>query len=693
MIGKTTMRIATTLLLATAILAGNSLAEDQRVNITNAGFDPDVIRAAPGDTVTWLWLPFGGGASLSSGEPCTADGLFQFKLTGGMGGNPVGTWEVPVDFAYGVVPYFNNATCEDGMTASIRIIDVREVPGEYPTIQQAIDAADEYDMVSIAPGTYHETDLTFAIDNILLRGAVDSDGLPTVVIGPESGTTSSPSIMMIEDLDGIEIEGIHFTGSRAASGGGLNIVSASVSVENCHFTDNTASDGGGGLAFDGGDLSLVDCVFEDNTANSGGGASFVGGTVSVIDCRFEDNDAETGSGSNGAGGGFSFQTSDIVLTGSSVIDNSADGGGGGIIASSGTLTVSDSVISENEAVVGGGIYIVQATASLGSSRVCGNDPDQIVGSWTNEGGTLVGPDCGLIFVPQDFPTIQGAVDASLDGDVIVIAPGTYSGEPGEPTVRVNGKTLTITGASSPQSPPQVMIDGGGVAEAFRADESSGGDACSLVLQNLHFISGGLSLRSGTHVVTNCIVENAPGGAFFMNSQVTVTDCIFRGNYAAQFSGVILFANPIETHVTMVDCLIEENTASPGGTSGIYVALAKLTLDGCTVINNATDSSGLTGIRNEGSIPAELLNSTICGNTVGDVAGDQIVGLWTDQGGNTVSSACASDCPGDLNDDGAVNGGDLGLLLAAWGGPGGDINDDGVTDGGDLGLLLSYWGDC
>ena len=145
MIGKTTMRIATTLLLATAILAGNSLAEDQRVNITNAGFDPDVIRAAPGDSVTWRWLQFGGGVSLSSGEPCTADGLFQFKLTGGMGGNPVGTWEVPVDFAYDVVPYFNNATCEDGMTASIRIIDVREVPGEYPTIQQAIDAADEYD--------------------------------------------------------------------------------------------------------------------------------------------------------------------------------------------------------------------------------------------------------------------------------------------------------------------------------------------------------------------------------------------------------------------------------------------------------------------------------------------------------------------------------------------------------------------
>ena len=84
------MRIATASAVVITIIAGHSLAEDQRVNINNDGFDPDVVRAAPGDTVTWRWLPFGGGASLSSGEPCTADGLFQFNLTGGPFGNPTG---------------------------------------------------------------------------------------------------------------------------------------------------------------------------------------------------------------------------------------------------------------------------------------------------------------------------------------------------------------------------------------------------------------------------------------------------------------------------------------------------------------------------------------------------------------------------------------------------------------------------
>jgi hypothetical protein len=59
----------------------------------------------------------------------------------------------------------------------------------------------------------------------------------------------------------------------------------------------------------------------------------------------------------------------------------------------------------------------------------------------------------------------------------------------------------------------------------------------------------------------------------------------------------------------------------------------------------------------------------------------------------------SACPADLNDDGAVNGEDLGILLAAWGacpttGPcPADLNDDGAVDGVDLGILLAAWGPC
>jgi hypothetical protein len=46
---------------------------------------------------------------------------------------------------------------------------------------------------------------------------------------------------------------------------------------------------------------------------------------------------------------------------------------------------------------------------------------------------------------------------------------------------------------------------------------------------------------------------------------------------------------------------------------------------------------------------------------------------------------------DLNQDGVVDGADLGLLLAAWESPSADLNGDGTTDGADLGLLLAAWG--
>ena len=56
------------------------------------------------------------------------------------------------------------------------------------------------------------------------------------------------------------------------------------------------------------------------------------------------------------------------------------------------------------------------------------------------------------------------------------------------------------------------------------------------------------------------------------------------------------------------------------------------------------------------------------------------------------------CVGDLNDDGLVNGADLGLMLGAWGACGkgpctADLNSDGIVNGADLGLLLGAWGSC
>ncbi len=54
--------------------------------------------------------------------------------------------------------------------------------------------------------------------------------------------------------------------------------------------------------------------------------------------------------------------------------------------------------------------------------------------------------------------------------------------------------------------------------------------------------------------------------------------------------------------------------------------------------------------------------------------------------------CSAYVAGDLNQDGRVDGADLGILLAAWGtGGAADLNQDGTVNGADLGILLANWG--
>jgi hypothetical protein len=49
-------------------------------------------------------------------------------------------------------------------------------------------------------------------------------------------------------------------------------------------------------------------------------------------------------------------------------------------------------------------------------------------------------------------------------------------------------------------------------------------------------------------------------------------------------------------------------------------------------------------------------------------------------------------PGDIDGNGAVDGGDLAALLSNWGGKGaGDVDGNGTVDSADLALVLNAWG--
>ena len=61
-------------------------------------------------------------------------------------------------------------------------------------------------------------------------------------------------------------------------------------------------------------------------------------------------------------------------------------------------------------------------------------------------------------------------------------------------------------------------------------------------------------------------------------------------------------------------------------------------------------------------------------------------------------ASCTACTGDLDENGVVDGGDQGLLFAAWGDCtddtcNADLNGDGKVDGKDFGILMANWGGC
>ena len=675
----------TFIVTTTTLLAGSSFAEDHFVQHGGILFNPSVLHVERGDVVSWgIGFPGGTPRTITSGEDCVHDGLyFDAEIPPGLF-----SWEVPMDIEVTEIPYFNAMACKNGEPGLLRIIDIRRVPSEYPTIQEALDAADAYDTILIDAGTYYETDLTPSDNNLLIQGALDGNGNPAVIIGPKPGTKSSPSIMSINNVDGLRIEGIHFTGSRASTGGGIAMKFSSTVIEDCLFTDNDAISGGG-LACSYGTLTVNNSTFRENSSNQGGAALLTESEAAFVECLFMNNWAAEGEG---LGGGIAFALSQALIAECHFEGNSATDSGGGISADSSTLEIVDCVIRENTATVqAGGLLLAGGSASIGETRICSNSPDQIVGDWTDAGDTLVQDDCSILYVPEDFPTIDDAVDAARDGDTIMIAAGNYLS--GSDFYSVEDTAVSFIGETNADGSPAVILDG---SLGF-----VGQGTTQIIVENIKMDA--LGLYDCTADVTNCHMVDGYdnfAGVLINQAQGTLRNCRIADGYSEFLPGGVYITNQMEdseiviSDVDFIDCVIENNSGSCpfptcGGNAGVRIEQGIVDFVGCTIRNNS--ASGYGGISMGSQTLLSLTDTTVCGNS----SPGQINGPWTDNGGNYVADECPVDCPADFDGNGVVNGGDLGVLLAAWGtnNPEFDLDGNGIVNGGDLGLFLSFWGIC
>lgn len=353
-----------------------------------------------------------------------------------------------------------------------------------------------------------------------------------------------------------------------------------------------------------------------------------------------------------------------------------------------------------------------------------------------------------LLVPQQYGTIQAAVNAASEGDRVLVSAGTYHEQ-----VNLSGKGISLIGVGGAAA---TILDGDNIRTVIvgndepstcriqgftiqRGFTSGGGGGVSLSRSSATFDSctfrsnrassatlwGAAAWRSefGDPRVKNCLfVENESQVStsciyHYLGGSITISDCVFSDNTALYANAIHIQNEGGQINMEISRCVVQRNKNLPDRSDAIWhFPVLFWSPFGGTITGTVTDCrfdtpSPSTSVHPDGvgvfcfgycgySITHQ--NTRACGFPRWFSTGDsgtcpQDPVPLSDGGGNILQPNC---CPSDLNDDGDVDGIDLGILLSEWGiCPGcraditGDGEVDGTVDGGDLGLLLSSWGLC
>jgi len=189
--------------------------------------------------------------------------------------------------------------------------------GDHATIQAAIDAASDADVIEVWPGTYTE--------NLLIEKGLEIRGAGaglTIVAGRFLDSVVSTDAAGAE----VVLADLTVTDGMADDGGGVYCADTVLTLERVELIGNQASGSGGGACVeDGCALSVRDCDISMNLASSGGGV-----------------------GDSGAGVGF-------VIEGSRFAGNMARGDGAGLYLYDEDGTLRANVFSGNQAPIKTGV--------------------------------------------------------------------------------------------------------------------------------------------------------------------------------------------------------------------------------------------------------------------------------------------------------------------------------------------------
>jgi hypothetical protein len=301
-------------------------------------------------------------------------------------------------------------------------------------------------------------------------------------------------------------------------------------------------------------------------------------------------------------------------------------------------------------------------AALISLMAAATFPAQAATHYVSPTGTQVSPYTSWSTAAR---VIQDAVDASTDGDDIVVTNGIYAtgGRAAGTNVFLNrvavDKMLAVRSVNGPQF---TVIDGLKTVRCVSLASNASLSGFTLTNGLVGSVGGGVYCDDPGTVVSNCFISgnvsssnNFGGGAY----GGTLYNCTLSGNSAAGGGGV---CNGI-----LYNCIISGNSAMQGG--GAYGGL----LNNCVVTKNSAESGG-------GVYTGTLRNCTVTGNSGSFGAGvagadlrNCIIYYNIGPGGNfdlssTLSSCCTTPLPSSGSSNLSVEPGLAGSAHLAAGSP-------------------------
>lgn len=305
------------------------------------------------------------------------------------------------------------------LPASATIINI---PDDYPTIQQGIDASSDGDTVLVQPGTYVEN-INFNGHNIVLGSLFLTTGDTTYISRTIIDGDSSGSVVTFEYVEDstAAVIGFSIQNGNAHCGGGIYCHVSHPLIANNHIRQNIAAGdyyymgNGGGIYCYASSPRIIESIIIDNIADKNGAG---------IHCQnhsnpfIMDNIISADSSGRSGGGIYCSEGSEPTISNNSIIGNKADIGGGICTEINSNPDVNRNTIIGNSANLGGGIYFYNHCRGLidhniisfnladsgGAGIFCNNFSDPLISnnviynniSSNNGGGIWLGFDSNAV---------------------------------------------------------------------------------------------------------------------------------------------------------------------------------------------------------------------------------------------------------------------------------------------------------